>query len=469
MKNKLEGIAVDSRQVKPGYAFVAIKGIEQDGHNFIKQAITNGAILIIHQDDIEKQQNIEYLQVKDSREYLSFLAAEVYARQPKYILGVTGTSGKSSVVHYIREILKLLKKKSVSIGTLGILGDLEMQSSLTTPATIDLHQILDKIATSGIEYTAIECSSHGIDQHRLTSVKFTACGFTNFSQDHLDYHLNMQEYFSVKKRLFNIMDSGYAVLNTDIPEYKELYQYCLAKGHKIITYGKSEVADIRIFSITQQDTVQKIALKIENFTYSTEVRILGEFQIYNIACAMGLIATTGISYKEIIDFLPHLDAAPGRLDFVASYNNAKIFVDYAHKPEALRQVLINVRAITENKLYVLFGCGGNRDQSKRQLMGEIACQLADYVIITDDNPRNEDPTTIRQGILSGCNEKAIDIGNREAAIAYSLKQLKPGDNLLIAGKGHENYQIIGNTQLYFNDKEKIQQFLQDKELMSFEE
>lgn len=462
MKNKLQGVTVDSRQVKPGYAFVAIKGAEQDGHNFIKQAIINGASLIVHQNDVEKEKDIEYLQVEDSRQYLSFLAAELYPNQPKYILGVTGTSGKSSVVHYIREILRLLKKKSVSIGTLGILGDLEMQSNLTTPATTDLHKILDKIATNGIEYTEIECSSHGIDQHRLSSVKFTACGFTNFSQDHLDYHANMQEYFAVKKKLFDIMDPGYAVLNTDISEYQELYQHCLRCKHKIITYGKDKEARIKIISIEQQNNLQKIEFKIDDVFYSTEIKILGKFQVYNIACAMGLIASTGIEFKDIIPCLPYLEAAPGRLDLVANYNNAKIFVDYAHKPEALRQALINLRAITKNKLYVLFGCGGNRDQSKRKLMGEIACQLADCIIVTDDNPRNENPVNIRQEILRGCNKKAKEIGNREEAIFYALTELKSGDNLLIAGKGHENYQIIGNEQLYFNDKDKVQEFLKDK-------
>lgn len=461
MKNKLEGVTVDSRQVKPGFAFVAIRGIEQDGHKFIDQAIINGASLIVHQDGVIKQNNIEYLQVEDSREYLSLLAAQFYTKQPKYILGVTGTSGKSSVVHYIREIFKLLAKKSVSIGTLGILGDLEIQSSLTTPATIDLHEILDKIANNGIEYAEVECSSHGIDQHRLTSVKFTACGFTNFSQDHLDYHQNMEEYFAVKKKLFNIMHSGIAVLNTDISEYKELLQHCVTSGHKVISYGKSKDADIQILSIMPHDDLQKIEFKIEDVIYKLEIKILGEFQVYNIACAIGLIASTGIKYQDIVPCLAHLDAAPGRLDFVANYNNAKVFVDYAHKPEALRQVLINLKSMTKNKLHVLFGCGGNRDQSKRQLMGEIACEFADYVIITDDNPRNENPSQIRQNILLGCNKRAKEIGNREEAISYALKSLQPGDNLLIAGKGHENYQIIGNNQIYFNDKEKVKELLKN--------
>ncbi len=455
---KITGIAVDSREVKPGFIFVAIKGAAQDGHNYIAQAIANGAIVIVHQDNVEYSSEITYIKTDDSRGALGELVTQFYPKQPDHIMGVTGTNGKSSVVHFVREILKALGKKSVSIGTLGVLGDLQISSKLTTPSVIEMHKILQVIAENNIQYTALECSSHGIDQHRLDHVKFQACAFTNFTQDHLDYHHTMESYFKAKKHLFDLMKKGYAILNTDIPEYDELLHYCLKHKHKIICYGKtadqSAAHNVIINSIEMLDASQKVSWSIEGQLYKTTLNLIGEFQIYNVACAIGLLMACGIDFAQIMPILPELKTVTGRMELVANHNGANIFVDYAHTPDALEHSLQTLSLVTKNKLLLVFGCGGDRDFSKRPIMGEIAKTYADTIIVTDDNPRSEDPAKIRQEIMIAC-ETAQEVTDREEAIAFAISKLEPGDNLLITGKGHENYQIIGDKTLEFSDSQKV--------------
>ncbi len=455
---EITGITADSRLVKPGYIFVAIKGSLTDGHLYIDKAIDLGSSFIVHEDNISHKEGIFYLKVGDSRVALSELSAKLYPVQPKYILGVTGTSGKSSIVHFVRETIRLLGKKAVSIGTLGVIGDFKSDSSLTTPPTEKLHQLLQDIAVSGVEYTAVECSSHGIDQHRLDSVRFNSCAFTNFSRDHLDYHLNMEEYFNSKLKLFSILKNGNAILNTDIQEFKSLYDYCKDK-HNIITYGKAKNSNVQILNIENNGIYQLVKWDIEGEIYKIKFNLVGEFQIYNLACAISLLLSANINKDDIFSVIEQLNSVTGRMEFVAQYNSAGIFVDYAHKPEALEHALTNLRKNTSKKLVVVFGCGGDRDQGKRKIMGEIASNLADVVIITDDNPRTEMPEKIRQEILSGCKENAIEISSREDAIKKSISMLHPGDNLIIAGKGHENYQIIDNKTFYFSDKETVLKFI----------
>lgn len=457
--DKVKGIAVDSREVKPGYIFVAIKGTAQDGHNYIEKAIENGAKIIVHQDELEKQKpSVEYFKVNNSKVALADLVTKLYPKQPQYIMGVTGTNGKSSTVHFVREILNLLDKKAVSIGTLGVLGSLEISSKLTTPSIIEMHKILHSIAENDIDYVALECSSHGIEQKRLDKVNFTACAFTNFSQDHLDYHHTMEEYFKAKLQLFALMKKGYAILNVDIPEYDNLLHYCLDHGHQVICYGKfaDQLAkfNIVIDSIEVRGIMQEVSWNIDGFHYKTTLNLVGEFQVYNVACAIGLLMACGVNFAEIMPLLPELKTVTGRMELVTIHNEASIFVDYAHKPDALEHALKTLRVATKNKLYVVFGCGGDRDQSKRPIMGKIAKDNADIVIVTDDNPRSEEPSSIRKEVLVNCNT-AIEIANREKAIKYAISCLSPGDNLVIAGKGHENYQIIGDKTIEFSDSQKV--------------
>jgi UDP-N-acetylmuramoyl-L-alanyl-D-glutamate--2,6-diaminopimelate ligase len=459
--NEITGITADSREVTPGYIFVAIKGGQQDGHNYIEKAINNGAKTIIYQDEIKQKPGITYIKVKNARLALSKASAMIYPRQPKYILGVTGTCGKSSTVHFVREILRLLEQKAVSIGTMGILGDLEMSSDLNTPPANKLHQILQTIHDNNINYVAMECSSHGIDQDRLTSVSLSACGFTNFSQDHLDYHHTMAEYFAAKRRVFSLMKAGYVALNSDIAEIDDLLEAC--KKHKIICYGKNPRKEAKhnvvISSIKEQELMQNVKWQIDGESYESEINLVGEFQIYNLSCAIGLLMSAGITLKQIMPLLSLLSTVTGRMELVSNYNGAAIFVDYAHKPDALLNVLSTLRKSTKNNLWVVFGCGGNRDFEKRKIMGEIASDHADKVIITDDNPRSEDPSSIRKEILKGCNHKTVEIADREEAIIFALERLLPGDNLLIAGKGHENYQIKAEETIEFSDVDIVKSWL----------
>ncbi|MCT4635252.1 MAG: UDP-N-acetylmuramoyl-L-alanyl-D-glutamate--2,6-diaminopimelate ligase [Rickettsiales bacterium] len=456
--SKVSGIAIDSREVKPGFIFVAINGSTQNGHNYIAKAVANGANIIIHQEEIEKISGITYIKTSNSRVTLGELVEQFYPKQPKYLMGVTGTNGKSSVVHFVIEILSALNKKSVSIGTLGVLGDLQIDSKLTTPATIEMHKILNEIVDNNIEYTALECSSHGIDQHRLDHVKFKACAFTNFTQDHLDYHHTMEKYFEAKQHLFDLMKEGFAILNGDIPEYNDLLDYCLERKHKIICYGKKTdkyaTYNITINSIKTLGTIQEVSWNIEGKPYNTSFNLVGNFQIYNIACAIGLLMGCGIDPDKIMPVLSKIKAVTGRMELVTTYNNASVFVDYAHTPDALEHSLRTLSFATKNKLFVIFGCGGDREIEKRPIMGEIAKHYADNIIITDDNPRNEDPAKIRQAIINNCTS-AKEIGDREEAISFALSQLQPGDNLLIAGKGHETYQILKNRTIEFNDSQKV--------------
>lgn len=456
--SKVTGIAIDSREVKPGFIFVAINGSTQNGHDYVPKAIANGATIIIYQEEIEKTSGITYIKTSNSRVALGALVNKLYPKQPKYLMGVTGTNGKSSVVHFVVEILKALNKKSVSIGTLGVLGDLQIPSKLTTPATIEMHKILNKIVGNNIEYAALECSSHGIDQHRLDHVKFKACAFTNFTQDHLDYHHTMEKYFQAKQHLFELMKEGYAVLNSDIPEYDALQQYCLEHKHKIICFGKNldqlATYNITINSIAMLGTSQKVSWRIEGKPYETIFNLVGDFQIYNIACAIGLLIGCGIDYTQIMPILSQIKGVTGRMELVASYNGASIFVDYAHTPDALEHSLKTLALATKNKLFIVFGCGGDREKQKRPIMGNIAQTYANTIIVTDDNPRNEDPAKIRQDIMS-TSTKAKEIGDRKEAIAFAISQLQPGDNLLIAGKGHENHQLIGNKTIEFSDSKEV--------------
>lgn len=458
--SKITGITSDSKLVEPGFAFVAIKGEKLDGHDFIKIAIEKGASLIVVQEEVSGLGNVPYIKVSNTRAAFSELSSLIYPKQPRFILGVTGTSGKSSTVNFIREILKLLGKKAISIGSLGVLGDIEYKpSSLNTPTPDFLHKLLNRAVNENIDYVAIECSSHGIVQHRIDSLKLYACGFTNFSQDHLDYHKNMEEYFAAKMQIFSIMKPGFVVLNSDINEFKEILNY--VQEHQIITYGRdsSIYGKIKINSIKLQENSQLVDFVIDGKLYSTQLFLLGEFQVCNLACAIGLLMTTGLSIEEIFKTIPMISTVPGRLELAGVHNDAKIFIDHAHKPDALKNVLMNVRKFTKGNLWVVFGCGGDRDALKRPLMGQIACEYADKIIITDDNPRYEDPNKIRKAIIDKCYGDYIEIADRGNAIEYAVRNLCPGDCLIVAGKGHENYQIIGNEEIYFSDCEVVRKLL----------
>lgn len=450
-------ITANSKEVENGSIFVAIKGYSVDGHNFIEEAVHKGAKTIVLEDRtkiIPKFKNkINFVLVSDSRIALAELASKLY-RQPDNIVAVTGTNGKTSVVNFINQILTRLGKHSASIGTLGIRDDRKIfdnkkeYQNLTTPETVTLHKALEELKDHNINYTAIEASSHGLVQHRLDGLQIKAAAFTNLSQDHLDFHKSMENYFKAKTLLFSrlLPTKASAVLNADIKEYEQLKEVCLDKKQYILSYGKKGEFLTMMDSNYQQGLDCEYILADSKYTLKTD--LLGEFQLYNIFTAACLVYALGFSSEQIAKVLNNLEAIPGRMQRIAK---SEVFVDYAHTPDALQKTLMVMRQNLEGKLIVVFGCGGDRDIGKRPLMGKIASQYADLVIVTDDNPRTESPSKIRQEILVACNKDAVEIDGREKAIKYAIENMGAKDRLLIAGKGHEDYQIIGTEKTDFSD------------------
>ena len=459
----ISGIADDSREVAEGYLFFAIPGTKQNGENYIEHAVKQGAKFIVLDRKSKvatRYKGIKYIEVDNPRAYLSKISSLFYQKQPNNIVAITGTNGKTSVANFFQQICALLGYKSASIGTLGIMTSEKSYKSkdipsLTSPTPIELHKILKELSDNSYTHVAIEASSHGIYQNRLDNVKFKATGFTNLSQDHLDYHSTLQTYFQAKLRLFSeILEVGsYAVLNADIKEFEAIKQVCQECFIKVIEYGK-KAKDLQIESAS----FNHWKMKIFDQEYVLQSPLRGEFQLYNLLCSIGLAVACGLPVYKIIGILDKITAVKGRLELVAKYNGADVYIDYAHTPDSLKTVLLTLREICEGNLHVLFGCGGERDIEKRYMMGDIANKYADYIIVTDDNPRGEDSAIIRRQIMKACPNGA-EIEGRGKAIEYAIKSLKVDDILVIAGKGHENYQLIANNKIYFSDFDEVQKLI----------
>lgn len=464
----IEGIVEDSRIVKPGFMYILSSKSLEESNNYIKDAIYNGAsCIVIHSSllsHIDKstlgERNLYYCE--DINIARSDISKNFYPNQPKNILAVTGTNGKTSTVHFIRQLINILDKKSSSIGTLGLYKDYntrldDISNNLTTPGAIELHKIANNLYDQNIEYLAIEASSHGLHQYRMNNLNISIAGFTNFSQDHLDYHKSMEEYFDAKMMLFRdvLKPKSTVIINKDIKEYDNIIKICKLKEHKIFTYGKSD-ADLNILDIKNISSGYNVTMEIFNIKYQIDIPIIGIFQIYNIALAILMVhAATHIEISQIINCIARLSSVPGRMEKVKT-SHRNIYVDYAHKPLALESALNMLRDhLTDSgKLITVFGCGGNRDKLKRPIMGEIASKLSDIIIITDDNPRDENSSDIRNQIISGCkNNNFQEVADRAEAIKYAIEISKPQDIIIIAGKGHEKYQIINEKILSFDDVE----------------
>jgi UDP-N-acetylmuramoyl-L-alanyl-D-glutamate--2,6-diaminopimelate ligase len=392
------------------------------------------------------------------------LAAQFYGRQPETIVAVTGTNGKSSTVHFVRQIWEVLGHRAASLGTLGIEGaGVKRAGSMTTPDPVTLHAELATLAQEGITHLAMEASSHGLDQYRLDGVRVKAAGFTNLSRDHLDYHKDMEGYRAAKARLFaEILEpGGTAVLNADVPEYEALKHLCEERGVRVIGYGRAAGGSgLHLVSLEPLPNGQAIEVEIEGVTEKFTLPLIGEFQAMNALCALGLVIAEhpddAAYIHEAVKALEALKPAPGRLQPVSGHpSGAAVYVDYAHTPDALSHALGALRPHTAGRLVCLFGCGGDRDHGKRPLMGDVAVKLADRVIVTDDNPRSEDPASIRREILGGA-PGALEIEGRAKAIQVALEGLDAGDVLLIAGKGHERGQIFADRTEPFDDVEEAE-------------
>lgn len=457
---EIVGLTADSRDVQPGFLFAALPGTRQDGRSFAADAIARGAMSILTDEPAslalppEKHDKVCIVTDPNPHRRLALMAARFHGRQPRTIAAVTGTNGKTSVVHFTREIWTALGHPAASLGTLGLVTAAERRSgSLTTPDPVALHRDLGGLAEQGIDHVAVEASSHGLHQFRLDGMSVAAAAFTNLTRDHLDYHGDIAHYRAAKDRLFTVllMPGGSAVLNRDSAEFPRLEALCRDRGHRVIVYGADPAADLRVVAREPRIGSQSLVLEVFGQRYELVLPLAGEFQAMNALAALGLAIATGSPVAAATAALGDLTGVPGRLQFVAAdEGGGAIVVDYAHTPDALATVLTALRPHARNRLAVLFGCGGDRDAGKRPLMGEVATRLADRVYVTDDNPRTEASAEIRRAIIAAA-PNAIEIGNRREAIATAIAELEAGDLLVIAGKGHETGQIIGTRTYPFDD------------------
>ena len=458
--HEVKGISSNSKEIKKDYIFVAIKGEKFDGADFITEAEENGAFLIIAEKLYKK--NVLFIKRENVRHIYTILLASFYSKQPKQIIGVTGTNGKTSTVEFCRQLWALAGWKSASMGTLGTKTETAVNKSiyknskenLTTFEPSDLYENLKLLAHEKISHLALEASSHGIDQYRLDGVKFSGAVFTNLSHDHLDYHKNTENYFATKKRLFTkILKNNSAIaINIDDNFGKKLDEELKNTNHLIITFGQCSEADIKIKSFVQNKRSIDLILEFEKKNFQTTIGMIGNFQIYNVVASASICIALGMDSNMIFKSLGYLKPARGRMEVLSeTKNNALVIIDYAHSPDALISALKSIQEITNRgRIITLFGCGGDRDKDKRQIMGKLAYKYSDIVIVTDDNPRNETPSIIRKEILIGC-PTATEIPNRDKAIKYAISNLQKNDLLLIAGKGHETFQAIGVETLPFDD------------------
>jgi UDP-N-acetylmuramoyl-L-alanyl-D-glutamate--2,6-diaminopimelate ligase len=452
------GVTADSRAVKRGDVFVAIAGTKADGSRFIAPAVAAGAVAIVAEQPLAAllPESVAFVRVPNARRALSLIAAKIYPRQPQTIAAVTGTSGKTSVAAFTRQIWSALGHSAASIGTVGIVSPHgETYGTLTTPDPVELHRSIDALTGEGVTHLAIEASSHGLDQFRLDGLRLAAGGFTNITRDHLDYHLDFETYLAAKLRLFEglLPRGAAAVVDVDHDHADTVLASARAYRLSVVSVGRNGTG-IRLVEAKIDGFAQTLRLQYGGKDFHVRLPLVGEFQVENALVAAGLAIATGSDPAAVFLALENLKGAKGRLELVGSNHGAPIFVDYAHKPDALAKALEALRPYVTGKLAVVFGAGGDRDRGKRPLMGAVAAEKADRIIVTDDNPRSEDAATIRAAILAEAR-CATEIGDRREAIRAAIADLRRGDVLLIAGKGHETGQIIGDRVVPFSDHEAV--------------
>ena len=457
-ETEILGMTADSRKVEPGFLFAALKGSVQDGSQFAAMAIQKGAAAILS-DGSADAGGLPHVIADEPRRALALAAKRFHAAQPEFVVAVTGTNGKSSTVDFARQIWSRAGLKAASMGTLGAIGPSgKIDVGHTTPDPVTIHETLSMLAGQGVTHCAMEASSHGLEQHRLDGVDLSAVGFLNFTQDHLDYHGSMEEYLKSKLRLFaSLAPKGIpAIVNADSPQRDDFEAAAKSAGLKVVSFGwRGE--DLWIDELMPKQAGQSLFLYWRDVEQKpVELPLIGEFQALNALAAAAICLSLGMEFPAVADGLANLKPVKGRLEFVGkTETGAAVFVDYAHTPDGLDVLLRAVRPHTAGRLKVIFGCGGDRDAKKRPLMGEIASRQADDVIVTDDNPRSEDPSTIRAAVLAGA-KGAREIGDRGEAIRTVIGELRKGDTLVIAGKGHETGQIVGKTVLPFSDQDEAQ-------------
>ncbi|MDR2067993.1 MAG: UDP-N-acetylmuramoyl-L-alanyl-D-glutamate--2,6-diaminopimelate ligase [Holosporaceae bacterium] len=456
-------ICDNSKNVTAGSVFIALKGFSADGKAYVNEALSNGAKCVVLDGEnsacrVEMRNDIPFIFVKNARAELAHMASKFFYSNFDNVAAVTGTNGKSSTVDMVRQIWENAGVGGASIGTLGVVSGKNggnFPVNLTSPGAIELHKILSKLDEQKIKNVVLEASSHGIDQDRISGLNFNVCAFTNFSHDHLDYHRTLENYWRAKERLFSEVAGEETVIIANADDEYSSKICALAKNRKMqcVGYGRAS-DDIKIIDIESENGSQNVKAMFLGKEISFTFSLYGTFQVYNALCAAAICYFTGIKLDDIIAGLTKLRSINGRLELVSQIRSANIFLDYAHSPDALKNAILSIRNHARSRVIVVFGCGGNRDVHKRILMGKIAQEFADIVVVTDDNPRNENPEQIRKMVLKGC-PAAKEIADRKNAIEYAIDMLCDGDALLVAGKGHENYQQIGNELMDFSDRDVI--------------
>ena len=451
----IAGITADSRQVKPGYLFAALSGVNTDGARFAADAVARGAVAVLAVDEIDL--GVPVILDPDPRKALAVIAARFFGSQPETAVAVTGTNGKTSVAAFTRQLWSDAGFSAASLGTVGVTspgGTKVLQH--TTPNPVELHGLLAGLSAEPVTHLALEASSHGLQQRRLDGVALKAGAFTNISRDHLDYHASFEDYFVQKLRLFTelLPPGAVAVIDMDSPESRRVADAAKARGLNVLTVGRTGET-LRLVSAEIEGFAQRLTIEHAGKTYTVLLPLVGEFQASNALVAAGLAMATGASADAVLPQLAHLQGATGRLDLAGtSQYGAPIFIDYAHTPDALAKALDSLRPFAAKRLFVVFGCGGDRDRGKRPLMGAAAAAKSDVVIVTDDNPRGEDPAAIRDEILVAV-PGGREIGDRDMAISEAIRMLRTGDVLLVAGKGHETGQTIGTRVIPFSDHDAV--------------
>lgn len=457
------GLTADSREVRPGWLFAAFPGSRFDGGRFVNDALARGACAILTPEDAAPVPSAGVVLIRDAtpRRLFALMAARFFARQPETIVAVTGTNGKTSTAAFARQIWRAAGFRSASLGTTGVTADgVEEPLAATTPEPTHLHRLLARLAEGGVTHLAMEASSHGLAQHRMDGVRLRAGAFTNLTRDHLDYHRDFEDYFAAKLRLFTeLLEPGAAaVVDVDGPAGERTAAAARARGLRTLTVGRAG-RDLRLAGCARDGFAQRLTIAHEGRLHQARLPLTGDFQAANALVAAGLVIAAGGEPAATFAALEALEGARGRLEQAgATPAGAPVFIDYAHTPDALEKALAALRPYARGRLHVVFGCGGDRDPGKRSQMGETAERLADHVIITDDNPRTEDPAVIRAAILAGA-PSAEEIGDRAAAIRLAIAGLAAGDVLLVAGKGHETGQYVGGRVIPFSDHEAVREGL----------
>ena len=457
LQYKKRDFCLNSKEVKKNNIFFAVESSRQSGNLYSLEALKKGASKIVTSKNIK---NKNYLVVKNVKNFLIEACAAKYKEKPNNIIAVTGTNGKSSVANFYFQILNNLKISSAAIGTLGIFYRHKIKkTNLTTPDIITIHKELNFLKKNKIENVCLEASSHGLHQKRLDNINFKAGIFTNFTQDHLDYHKNLKNYLKAKLYLFNslLKKNSFAIIDTDIPEYSLLKKICNKRKIKILSFG-SKGNTIKLISHSFSGRQQLIKINFLNKIYNIKINLIGDFQIKNLFAAMIASYLSVKNSDKIVNILTKINSANGRMQYVGSKKKSAVVVDYAHTPDALKKSINTLSKQFNKKVDVIFGCGGNRDRGKRYKMGKIAHQFASKIYLTNDNPRYESPISIVKQIKKGCSRANV-ILDRKTAIKMAIKNLKNDSILLIAGKGHENYQIINNQKKYFSDQKVSKIFL----------